>query len=87
MTVLLNNNNGKICRIVVRGLVQSVGFRPYIKNLADECNLLGFVRNLGSNGVEIIISSSIGNIDANVENFIQKMYSNLTFFNEGIKAL
>ena len=77
MTVLLNNNKNKICRIVVKGLVQSVGFRPFIKNLADECNLLGFVRNLGSNGVEIIISSPKSNIEVNVDNFVKKMYTNL----------
>ncbi len=32
-------------RFVVRGVVQGVGFRPYVYRLAQECELSGFVRN------------------------------------------
>ncbi|HVA64777.1 MAG TPA: acylphosphatase, partial [Terriglobales bacterium] len=32
-------------RIEVRGVVQGVGFRPYVRNLAVGCGLRGFVRN------------------------------------------
>lgn len=31
--------------IAVRGIVQGVGFRPFIYNLASQCGLHGFVRN------------------------------------------
>src|SRR5436309_3008928 len=31
--------------IVVRGIVQGVGFRPFVYNLAARCQLRGFVRN------------------------------------------
>ncbi|MFH2020373.1 MAG: carbamoyltransferase HypF [archaeon] len=42
-------------RIFIQGIVQGVGFRPYIYRKAKEYNLVGSVRNIG-NGVEIIIN-------------------------------
>ena len=45
--------NGR--RIRVRGLVQGVGFRPYVWSLADQLGLSGWVRNDGS-GVSIAIA-------------------------------
>lgn len=42
-------------RIFVQGVVQGVGFRPYIYRKAKEHKLIGSVRNIG-NGVEIIIN-------------------------------
>ena len=42
-------------RIFVEGIVQGVGFRPYIYRKAVENKLLGTVKNIG-NGVEIIIN-------------------------------
>lgn len=43
------------CRMTVTGLVQGVGFRPMVAELAEECNLVGQVKNLGG-VVEIIVS-------------------------------
>ena len=40
--------------ILTQGIVQGVGFRPYVYRLASDLNLKGYVRNLG-NVVEIII--------------------------------
>ncbi|MBC7197208.1 MAG: acylphosphatase, partial [Deferribacterales bacterium] len=45
------------CRISIRGIVQGVGFRPFVYNLALQHNLKGFVSN-NTNGVEIVLESS-----------------------------
>jgi hydrogenase maturation protein HypF len=50
-------------KIFVQGIVQGVGFRPYIYRKAKEHGLIGSVKNIG-NGVEIII---------NDKDFIQKL--------------
>lgn len=42
-------------RLFVKGIVQGVGFRPYIYRKATESNLVGSVKNIGS-GVEIIVN-------------------------------
>lgn len=44
----------KAKKILTQGIVQGVGFRPYVYRLACDLNLKGYVRNLG-NVVEIII--------------------------------
>ena len=41
-------------KILTQGIVQGVGFRPYVYRLATSLNLKGHVRNLG-NVVEIIL--------------------------------
>ena len=41
--------------IGVTGVVQGVGFRPFIYRLAVGHNLVGFVRNMGDAGVQIIV--------------------------------
>jgi hydrogenase maturation protein HypF len=45
----------KRARIYVKGLVQGVGFRPFIYTIATEHNLKGYVLNLGDAGVEIVV--------------------------------
>ena len=45
----------KMYKIFVQGVVQGVGFRPYIYRKAKEHCLVGSVKNIG-NGVEIIIN-------------------------------
>ncbi len=44
-------------RIVVKGIVQGVGFRPTVARVARALGLRGYVRNVGS-FVEIVVSSS-----------------------------
>ena len=44
----------KALKILTQGIVQGVGFRPYVYRLATELKLNGYVRNLG-NVVEIIV--------------------------------
>ncbi len=53
-------------RIHVDGIVQGVGFRPFVYNLAVSLNLTGFVRNTSS-GVDILISGEQNNLNKFVE--------------------
>jgi hydrogenase maturation protein HypF len=55
-------------RITVNGIVQGVGFRPYIFKLARELNLVGFVSN-SSSGVNIEIEGSEQTISSFLERF------------------
>lgn len=41
--------------IAVTGLVQGVGFRPFIYRLATHHGLTGFVRNMGDAGVQVVV--------------------------------
>ena len=43
-------------RITIKGIVQGIGFRPYIYNLAKDNNLYGYIFN-NSSGVEIDIEN------------------------------
>ncbi len=49
-------------RLVVEGLVQGVGFRPFVFNLADSENLTGFVTNT-SDGVVIEVQGPVEALD------------------------
>ena len=53
-------------KILTQGIVQGVGFRPYVYRLAVDLNLKGYVRNLG-NVVEIIIEGE------NTDSFINRL--------------
>ena len=37
-------------QILVEGIVQGVGFRPFVYRIATEASLNGYVRNLGNVG-------------------------------------
>ena len=41
-------------RAVVRGRVQGVFFRDFVRRHADQLNLRGYVRNLPDGGVEVV---------------------------------
>ncbi|GFZ32261.1 carbamoyltransferase [Clostridium zeae] len=53
-------------RILVKGLVQGVGFRPFVYKIALENNLKGFVRN-GSIGVIIDVEGTSDSIESFTE--------------------
>ena len=55
--------------IIVKGIVQGVGFRPFLYRTAVENKLTGYVRNRADAGVEIILE---GNDDA-VKKFIESL--------------
>ncbi|HIP17033.1 MAG TPA: carbamoyltransferase HypF [Methanothermococcus okinawensis] len=58
----------EIKKIIVKGIVQGVGFRPFVYRLAKENNLKGYVKNMG-NYVEIIVAGN----KSNINNFLKEM--------------
>jgi hydrogenase maturation protein HypF len=59
------------CSVRVRGVVQGVGFRPFVYRLAHANSLAGWVLN-GGQGVEIHLEGAEGDMEA----FVQEMRSN-----------
>lgn len=59
-------------RVVARGLVQGVGFRPFVHRLACELRLTGHVRNTGT-GVEIEVEGA----DAELRSFLARLHREL----------
>ncbi|MGC9195417.1 MAG: carbamoyltransferase HypF [Syntrophobacteraceae bacterium] len=55
--------SGRRVRVKVRGIVQGVGFRPFIYQLAQRCRLNGWVRNQ-PDGVEIEVAGPTGAVEA-----------------------
>ena len=53
------------------GIVQGVGFRPFVYNVAESLSLTGFVLNLGDAGVKIVVEgkeTSVNNLIDSVKN-------------------
>ncbi|ADC47884.1 hydrogenase maturation factor HypF [Methanobrevibacter ruminantium M1] len=59
-------------KVLVEGIVQGVGFRPFVYRIATELELVGYVRNLG-NVVEIILQGT----DNQLADFIYKLQNEL----------
>jgi len=63
------NTVKKSCkRIIISGVVQGVGFRPFIHRLAQEMGISGYARNIGG-GVEIVVKSD----EDNTKRFVEKI--------------
>ena len=56
-------------RLVVKGIVQGVGFRPFVYRLATSMGLKGYVRNTGDGTVEIVLQSD----SSGIEEFIRRL--------------
>ena len=52
----------KRAEIHVTGIVQGVGFRPFVYNIAESLSLTGFILNLGDAGVKIIVEGEKADI-------------------------
>lgn len=67
----MNPDDIKRLHINVNGIVQGVGFRPFVLRIATENNLSGFVRNSKS-GVEIEVEGNLEDIDRFVSELREK---------------
>ena len=57
----------KTIEINITGIVQGVGFRPFLYNLARSLNLNGYILNRGNAGVRLILQGS----PQNLKNFLE----------------
>lgn len=58
--------------IHVTGVVQGVGFRPFVYRLAESLSLVGYVLNLGDAGVEIVVEGE----EKDIHSLVNTMKSN-----------
>jgi len=58
-------------KFTVKGVVQGVGFRPFVYRIALENNLRGYVKNVGDGSVEIEVEGS----REGIEKFVLKLFS------------
>lgn len=57
----------KSVRVYVKGTVQGVFFRTFIKENAERHNVKGFVRNLEDGRIEIFLEGSTEDVDKMIE--------------------
>jgi len=53
----------KAVKIIVKGTVQGLYFRNFVKENADSLELKGFVRNLDNGNVEVLVEGEIDQVD------------------------
>lgn len=51
-------------RILIKGVVQGVGFRPFVYRAASEKGLKGYVKNLGDGTVEVVVEGGDGALNS-----------------------
>ncbi len=59
----------KKAKLVVRGIVQGVGFRPFVHRIARENRISGYVKNLGTS-VEVVVEGE----DRDIEAFVAALH-------------
>ncbi|TXT58323.1 MAG: putative carbamoyltransferase HypF [Promethearchaeota archaeon] len=62
----------KTVEINISGIVQGVGFRPFLFNLAREHSLNGYVLNRGNAGVRLVVQGDIQEIQDFINNIKEK---------------
>jgi hydrogenase maturation protein HypF len=73
-------------KLNITGIVQGVGFRPFVYRIALKNGLTGYVLNRGDAGVEILVEGPKANIDAFL-NDLQKQKPPLAQIQEIIKTI
>jgi hydrogenase maturation protein HypF len=80
----------------ITGIVQGVGFRPFLYNLARNLNLKGYILNQGNAGVRLILQGSSQNIKKFINDirikkpeisFIEEIETNFTNKQSNFKNL
>ncbi|MCW3994546.1 MAG: carbamoyltransferase HypF [Candidatus Bathyarchaeota archaeon] len=59
-------------KLSITGIVQGVGFRPFIYRLAVQKGLSGYVRNRGDAGVEVLLEGDVKSVESFMLDLIQK---------------
>lgn len=59
----------RAAKLIIVGIVQGVGFRPFIYRLARSTGVRGYVRNVGGSEVEVVVEGS----EERVLNFIKQL--------------
>ncbi len=67
-------------KITIKGLIQGIGFRRFLKGNALKLNLKGYAKNMLNNEVELTIEGSKESIDKMIE--ICKKGSKFSIINE-----
>jgi hydrogenase maturation protein HypF len=57
--------------IICRGIVQGIGFRPFVYRMAVKHKLSGYVRNQGDAGVKIVVEGS----EESIKRFLDSMHN------------
>lgn len=65
----------KTIKFLVYGYVQGVNYRAFVKRLAEDLGLTGFVRNLENGSVEIVANIS----EDKLTYFLMKLYEGTAF--------
>lgn len=53
----------KAAKIIIKGTVQGIFFRDFVRDNANKLKIKGFVRNLESGKVEVFAEGEIDNVD------------------------
>ncbi|NVM37873.1 MAG: carbamoyltransferase HypF, partial [Candidatus Lokiarchaeota archaeon] len=65
-------NDHTTIEITITGIVQGVGFRPFLYNLAYSLNLKGYILNRGNAGVRLVLQGNSQNIKQFLEDIETK---------------
>jgi hydrogenase maturation protein HypF len=57
---------------LIKGVVQGVGFRPFVYRAASERGLKGYVKNLGDGTVEVVVEGGDGAVNAFLDDLQHK---------------
>ncbi|MEM0267775.1 MAG: carbamoyltransferase HypF [Candidatus Korarchaeum sp.] len=69
---MLSRQGSAALHIRISGVVQGVGFRPFIHRVATRYNLSGYVRNLGGSEVEIRVEGNYGAISSFIKSLLDE---------------